>query len=141
MATVLIVEDNEKLCELYRGELEADGHDVMIAHNGKSGLQKALQEDPDLVIMDISLPEKMDGLESMSRILDQKRDIPVIIHTAYGHYRDNFMSWAAEEYVVKSGDIDPLKAAIDRVLNKGDDPEPPPACGGPDEPVTSGGMA
>ncbi|MFP4175693.1 MAG: response regulator [Planctomycetota bacterium] len=121
MATLLVVEDNENLCALYQSELEEEGHEVMVAHDGKSGLEKALEERPDLVIMDISLPEKMDGLEAMSRLLGRNSSIPVIIYTAYGHYRENFMSWAAEEYVVKSGDLTPLKDAVNRVLNSGDD--------------------
>ncbi|MFW5915325.1 MAG: response regulator [Planctomycetota bacterium] len=79
MATLLVVEDNENLCALYQSELEEEGHEVMVAHDGKSGLEKALEERPDLVIMDISLPEKMDGLEAMSRLLGRNSSIPVII--------------------------------------------------------------
>ena len=120
MATLLLVEDNEALCDLYKMELEEEGHAVLVANDGMSGLKRALSEDPDLVIMDINLPENIDGLESMSRILGRDKNIPVIIYTAYSRYRDNFLSWAAEEYVVKSGDTRPLKQAIKRVL---EDPE------------------
>lgn len=116
MATLLLVEDDVNLCEMYKMELEAEGHEVLVAHDGKTGLERALREHPDLVIMDLNMTEKMDGLESMSRILSQDNDIPVIINTAYSHYKENFMSWAAEEYVVKSGDTSPLKEAINRVL-------------------------
>lgn len=123
MARLLLVEDDLRLCELYRAELEAEGHEVMVAHNGKAGLQRAVQEEPDLVIMDLSFPEKMDGLESMSRILGEKNDIPVIINTAYSHYKESFLSWAAEEYVVKSGDTTPLKEAINRVLDPSEQPD------------------
>ncbi len=117
MESVLLVEDNENLCTLYRSELESEGFQVLVEHDGKSGLKRALDEHPDLVIMDISLPEKMDGLESMSRILGRDSSIHVILHTAYEQYRDNFLSWAADEYIVKSGNIQPLKDAIDRVLS------------------------
>lgn len=116
MATLLLVEDDVNLCEMYKMELEAEGHEVLVAHDGKAGLERAVREHPDLVIMDVNLTEKMDGLESMSRILSQNNDIPVIINTAYSHYKENFMSWGAEEYVVKSGDTSPLKEAINRVL-------------------------
>ncbi|MFW6457032.1 MAG: response regulator [Planctomycetota bacterium] len=123
MKRLLLVEDNRDLCDLYRAELEMDGYRVLVEHDGKSGLKRALEEKPDLVIMDISLPDKMDGLESMSRILGQDNSISVIIHTAYSQYRDNFMSWAADEYIVKSGNLTPLKQAISRVLNLGQSDE------------------
>ncbi len=73
---------------------------------------------PDLVIMDINLPEKMDGIESMSKILGANKDIPVIINTGYSEYKDNFMSWAADAYVLKSSDLTPLKEAISQALGK-----------------------
>lgn len=132
MARLLLVEDEVRLCEMYRQELEAEGHQVMVAHNGKEGLETALEERPDLVIMDLNLPEKMDGLESMSRILARDKDIPVIINTSYSHYRENFLTWAAEEYVVKSGDTTCLKEAIERVLEgAGGSSEDPGDSGGP----------
>ncbi len=120
MAKILLVEDERHLCLLYRRELEAEGHEMIVAHDGKTAIQMARQHEPDLVIMDISLPEKMDGLESMSKILAEDRSIPVIINTGYSQYRDNFMAWAAEAYIVKSADLTLLKEAIDRaLLNKG----------------------
>lgn len=126
MRRVLLVEDNENLCDLYRSELENEGYEVLVEHDGKSGLKRALQEHPDLVIMDIYLPEKMDGLESMSRIMGKDSSIPVIIHTAYEEFRENFLSWAADEYIVKSGNIQPLKDAIHRVLSLDESAGEPP---------------
>lgn len=118
MAKILLVEDEENICLLYQTELAADGHEVICAHDGKSAVEMAAQEKPDLVIMDINLTEKMDGLESMSKILGEDRSIPVIINTGYSQYRDNFMAWAAEAYVIKSADLAPLKRTIRRVLRK-----------------------
>ena len=118
MAKILLVEDEESICLLYQQELQAEGHEVILAHNGKDGVEMAEREKPDLVIMDINLPEKMDGLESMSRILDRNKDIPVIISTGYSRYRDNFLSWAAEAYVLKSANLTPLKETIREVLGK-----------------------
>lgn len=118
MARILLVEDEKNVCLLYQTELEAEGHEVIIANNGKEAIEKAEAENPDLIIMDINLPEKMDGIESMSRILAEESSIPVIINTGYTQYKSDFMSWAAEEYVVKSGDLTPLKEAINRVLNE-----------------------
>lgn len=118
MARILLVEDEESLCELYTSELESDGHEVTIVHNGLSAVQHAIEHKPDLVIMDICLPEKMDGLEAMAKILGEDRSIPVIINTGFGQYRDNFMTWAAEAYVVKSANMEPLREAIHKVLEE-----------------------
>ena len=118
MAKILLVEDERNICLLYQQELEAEGHEVVVAHNGKEGIEMVRQERPDIVIMDINLPEKMDGLESMSRMLEDDKDMPVIINTGYSEYRDNFMSWAAEAYVLKSGDLTPLKEAINGALER-----------------------
>ncbi|MFP4026582.1 MAG: response regulator [Candidatus Brocadiia bacterium] len=121
MAKLLLVEDEENLSLLYQVELGAEGHEVVVAQDGKTAIELARSESPDLVIMDINLPEKMDGIESMSRILSEDKSIPVIINTGYSQYKENFMTWAAEAYVVKSGDLDPLKKAIKNVLEGSDD--------------------
>ena len=136
MASILLVEDEENLCLLYQTELEADGHTVAIARDGKTAIKMAAENRPDLVIMDINLPARMDGIESMSRILSQDKSVPVIINTGYSQFRDNFMTWAAEAYVVKSGDLSPLKRAIAEVLRKKQE-HPGPA----DDAPGSGGRA
>jgi DNA-binding response OmpR family regulator len=116
MATILLVEDEQSLCELYATILRSEGHEVFVTHDGKSAVEAARGHRPDLVIMDICLPEKMDGIESMSKILGEDKTIPVIINTGYTQYRDNFMTWAAEAYVVKSADTGPLLEAVREVL-------------------------
>ena len=118
MARILLVEDEKNLCLLYQTELGAEGHEVIVAYDGKMAVEMAAQRKPDLVIMDISLPEKMNGIESMSRILSEDKSIPVIINTGYSQYRDNFMAWAADAYVVKSADLTPLKRAVRTALRK-----------------------
>ncbi len=116
MACILLVEDEENMCLLYRDELEAEGYGVVVARDGKTAVQMALELEPDLVIMDINLPEKMDGLEAVARINASGKNIPVVINTGYSQFRDNFLAWAADDYIVKSGDLTPLKEAISRVL-------------------------
>ena len=116
MATILLVEDEQSLCELYATILRSEGHEVFVTHDGKSAVEAAHGRKHDLVIMDICLPEKMDGIESMSKILGEDKTIPVIINTGYTQYRDNFMTWAAEAYVVKSADTGPLLEAVREVL-------------------------
>jgi DNA-binding NarL/FixJ family response regulator len=60
----------------------------------------------------------MDGIESMSKILSHDRNIPVVINTGYSEYQDNFMSWAADAYVLKSADLDPLMEAVEDALRR-----------------------
>jgi len=64
--------------------------------------------------LDIYLPG-MDGLETMGRILSKNRQIPVILYTAYSSYQDNFLSWAADAYLIKSSDLTELKETIKRL--------------------------
>ncbi len=116
MAKILLVEDEVNVCTLYQQELEEENHEVMVATDGKKAVQMAKENDPDLVIMDINLPHKMNGLEAMSKMLSENKDLPVIINTGYSQYRDHFMTWAAQAYVLKSGDLEPLKQTINQVL-------------------------
>jgi len=115
MTIILIVEDNKNQRFLYEQELRLEGYEVVTATDGKEGLRKAQEQPIDLTIMDISMP-RMDGIEAMGRILSKKRDMPIIINTAYNSYRDNFMSWAADAYVVKSSDLSELKDKIKELL-------------------------
>jgi two-component system, response regulator, stage 0 sporulation protein F len=111
MQTILIVDDDKNLRQLYKSELESEGYRVLVAQNGKLALNLLEKEGPDLIVMDIRMPE-MDGLEAMARVLRQQKNIPVILNTAYSSYLDNFSTWAAEGYVVKSSDLGPLKEKI-----------------------------
>ena len=117
MTTVLIVEDDKNQRLLYEQELKLEGYDVVTASDGKDALGKIQEQLPDLIIMDINMP-KMDGIETMGKILGKNRDIPVIINTAYSNYKDNFMSWAADAYIVKSSDLSELKNTVKEVLAK-----------------------
>jgi len=67
--------------------------------------------------MDINIP-KMDGIEVMGRVLSKNNKIPIIINTAYSNHKNNFMSWAADAYIVKSSDLSELKDKIKEILTK-----------------------
>jgi len=117
MTTILLVEDDKNQRLLYEQELMHEGYEVVTASNGKEALEKVQEKLPDIVIMDINMP-KMDGIEAMGRILGKNKEIPVIISTAYSNYKDSFMSWAADAYIVKTSDLSELKEKIKEVLAK-----------------------
>ncbi len=117
MTTILLVEDDKNQRLLYEQELMHEGYEVVTASNGKEALEKVQKKLPDIVIMDINMP-KMDGIEAMGRILGKNKEILVIINTAYSNYKDSFMSWAADAYIVKTSDLSELKEKIKEVLAK-----------------------
>ncbi len=114
---ILLIDDEEHILMLYHQELLEEGYEVHTAQNAREGIDKIKREFFDLVVMDIRMPA-MDGLEALGRILGLKKDIPIILNTAYPSYKDDFMSWAADAYVVKSSDLTQLKTTIREVLDK-----------------------
>ncbi|MFV1975819.1 MAG: response regulator [Candidatus Scalindua sp.] len=117
MSTILFVEDNKNQRLLYDQEFRHEGYEVEIADDGKEALEKVQERAIDIIILDINLP-KMDGIEAMGRILSTNKNIPIIINTAYSNYKDNFMSWAADAYLVKSSDLSELKNTVKELLTK-----------------------
>jgi len=117
MEKVLCVDDDISLLRLYQEELTEEGYKVILAKDGKEALKKFEKESPHVVVMDIRMPV-MDGIETLTAMLGKDRQIPVILNTAYPQYRENFMTWGAEAYVIKSSDLTELKEKIRQVLNK-----------------------
>jgi two-component system, response regulator, stage 0 sporulation protein F len=117
MTKLLLVEDDKNQLKLYQQELSDEGYQIETAADGQEALKAIEAGRPDLVVMDISMPG-MDGIEALGKILGVDNSIPVILNTAYANYRDNFLSWAADAYVVKSSDLEELKKTIIEVLEK-----------------------
>jgi DNA-binding response OmpR family regulator len=117
MKHVLVVDDEKNICELYRRELEDEGYAVTVAHSGMEALSAIDRDAPDLVVLDIQMPG-MDGIETLERIIGRDKGVPVILNTAYSHYRDDYTTWGADAYVVKSSDTTELKAEIQRILGE-----------------------
>jgi len=118
---ILLVEDDEGIRLLYQQELEEEGYEVLLAKNGKEAIECLQQERPDLIILDIVMPV-MDGIEALGRIVGRERRVPIILNTSYPHYRQDFLSWAADAYVTKSDDLTELKAKIWELLGRGANP-------------------
>ncbi len=115
MTTILLIEDYKNQCLLYEQELRLEGFEILTAADGKETLEKVQEQPPDIIIMDINIP-KMDGIDIMGRILKKHKDIPIIIHTVYSSYKDNFMSWAADAFIVKSSNLTELKNKIKEII-------------------------
>jgi DNA-binding response OmpR family regulator len=115
MTTILLAEDDKNQRLLYEQELGLEGYEIRTAIDGKDALKKVQEHPPDIIIMDIDLP-KMEGIEAMGRIISKSKGIPIIIHTAYSSYKDNYMSWIADAYIVKSSDLTELKNKIKELL-------------------------
>ncbi len=115
MPKILVVEDEKNLRLLYKHDLEQEGYEVVTAANAVEGLHALETEAPDLVILDIRMPG-MDGLEAMGRILEKHPKIPVVLNSAYSSYKDNFLSWAADAYIIKSADTTELRAKVRELI-------------------------
>ncbi len=114
---ILLVDDDPSQMILYQEELTEEGYKVIVARNGKEAVARFVREKPDLVILDIRMPE-MDGITALNTILGKNRHVPIILNTAYPQYRENFMTWGADAYVIKSFDLDELKQTIRQVLER-----------------------
>jgi DNA-binding response OmpR family regulator len=117
MEKILCVDDDLSLLQLYKDELSEEGYKVILAKNAKEAFAKFNKDKPQVVIMDIRMPV-MDGIEVLTAMLGKDRQIPVILNTAYPQYRENFMTWGAEAYVIKSSDITEIKEKIRKVLDR-----------------------
>ncbi len=112
---ILVVDDEESIHLLYREELEEEGYEVISAMTGEEGLKLFQKEKPDLVILDINMPG-MDGIEVLRQMKQMKPDVPVILSSAYPEYKQDLASWASDDYIVKSFNLDELKNSVKRHL-------------------------
>ncbi len=113
---ILVVDDDEHILRLYREELEEEGYNVVVAKTGAAALEAFARETPDLVTLDILIPD-MDGIAVLRKMKEMKPRVPIIMSTAYD-YRDDFAVWASEAYIVKSADLTELKGKIKELLSK-----------------------
>ncbi len=72
-----------------------------------------------MVLLDIKMPG-MDGVEVLREVKSRWKDLPVILCTAYPHYKQEFGTWASDAYVVKSSDLRELKETVKEILEKSD---------------------
>lgn len=119
MTRILIVDDDTELTGLLREYLEGEGFEVSAAHDGDSGLSRALGEGHDLVVLDVMLP-RLSGLEVLRGIREHS-PVPVIMLTARGDEVDRIvgLELGADDYLPKPFNPRELTARIRAVLRRG----------------------
>lgn len=117
MARLLVVDDERDIRFLYAAELEDEGYEVETAGSGAEAAEKMRHQRFDLIILDIQMKGES-GLQILQKIVKERTDLPVILCTAFTCYKEDFSSWLADAYVVKSSDLTELKREIVRVLKK-----------------------
>lgn len=115
MKRILVIDDEENIRLLYQEELADEGYEVTVAESAEEAMSMIEAQRPDLITLDIRMPG-VDGIEFLRMLREKHRDLPVVIVTAYGEYKQDFSVWASDAYVVKSADMDELKSTIRKVL-------------------------
>jgi DNA-binding NtrC family response regulator len=114
-ARLLFVDDEEGFLELYRAAFNRDGYAVDTAVGVADARARLAAGGIDLVVLDIRLGESS-GLAFLREIKAGDANLPVVLATAYARYQDDFSSWLADAYIVKSSDLGELKRAVARCL-------------------------
>jgi CheY-like chemotaxis protein len=122
MAKVLLVEDNEMNRDMLSRRLTRRGFEVVFAMDGKQGVALAQSEQPDIILMDMSLPV-MDGWEATRQVkaAEATRSVPVIGLTAHamGGDREKAIEAGCDDYDTKPVELDRLIGKIERLLGNG----------------------
>ncbi|NOT33288.1 MAG: response regulator transcription factor [Candidatus Eisenbacteria bacterium] len=120
MAKVLIVEDEEGLLEGLEHNFKFEGYEVLTARNGHEGLKLALKQEPDLVVLDIMLPEK-DGYTVLKELRQRHRSMPVLVITARNFEADVLKGFelGADDYLTKPFSVKELLARAKRLVAHG----------------------
>ncbi len=116
---ILVVDDDQNIRRLLSFNLTAANHEVIIAVNGKDGLQKAVSHKPDLILLDIMMPE-MNGYDTckMLKKTEETKNIPVFMLSAKSQMMDldDAFDAGADDYITKPFDVEKLEYSINYKL-------------------------
>ena len=125
LGKILIVDDDENICEVIKMYLETTGYNVKVAHDGKAAKEEFVNFSPNLVVLDMMLPG-IDGMEVLKWIRKDS-NVPVIMLTAKGETFDKVLALeiGADDYVVKPFEPKELLARVKAVMRRysGEDPD------------------
>jgi DNA-binding response OmpR family regulator len=118
-AKILVVEDEPAMVAGLRDNFEFEGYEVITARDGIEGLERALDESPDLVVLDVMMP-RMSGLEVCKQLRAKRASLPIIMLTARGQEVDKVvgLELGADDYVTKPFSIRELLARVKSVLRR-----------------------
>ncbi len=135
--SVLLVEDETNLADAVRLNLEREGFDVRMAKDGVGGLAEARREAPDIIVLDIMLPD-LNGLE-VCRALRRESDVPILMLTALGEEVDKVvgLELGADDYVTKPFSMRELLARVRAILRR---PRNAAGPASPEEVLRSGNL-
>lgn len=124
---ILIVEDEPAMVAGLRDNFEYEGYEVISAEDGATGLERALSESPDLVVLDVMMP-KLSGLDVCKQLKAKKPSVPIIMLTARGQEIDKVvgLELGADDYVTKPFSVRELMARVKAVLRRASSPAPAP---------------
>ena len=119
MKRVLLVDDEEHVLTLFKDELNEQGYDVATAASGQAALAEFARQTPDLVVLDIRMPD-MHGLEVLEKIREQNETVPVVMCTALRALKDDYTVWASKVagYLTKPLDLDEFVAKVKEVIGE-----------------------
>ena len=114
---ILVVDDDLDLIQIMEFQLKKKGYEVITAGNGEEGLEKAFQELPDIILLDVKMP-KMDGYTFVRRLKKDARtkNTPLIVLTSYEPMKDMFQMEGVKDYFVKTADTTKLLQTIEEKL-------------------------
>ncbi len=117
MKTILVADDDKNIRELLEIELSLQGYQVVLANNGLEALTKIKDRTPDLLILDIKMPD-MHGLEVLEALRKENKKFPIIICTAYEKMQDDYTILASRVagFITKPIDLNKLGAIIEKSL-------------------------
>mgnify|MGYP005641471727 FL=1 len=117
-ATILIVDDDKDIVQTLKGNLELDGYAVLSAFDGRSGVNMAKKHRPDLIILDLGLPD-IDGIKAC-QIIRRELDSPIIMLTARDSVSDTVLGLecGADDYMIKPFNFLELSARIKAILKR-----------------------
>ena len=117
MKRILVVDDEPNIRLVYKEVLSEEGYEVLEAESARDAFDILGRQPVDIVVLDIKLRWES-GLDVLQRITREYPDTPVVLCSAYVSFQNDYTSWLADSYIVKSSDPEELLREVNRVLTK-----------------------